>query len=103
MAGVKGKSGGAREGAGRKPTAPQLLEADSDDALEFLRQVMREKGADGRLRIRAAIAVAQIEKTARPGKLGKKGAQTTAAKEAGVGRFAAGAPPKLAVVGNGEK
>jgi phage terminase small subunit len=98
MAGVKGKSGGAREGAGRKASEPQLLEADSDDALEFLRQVMREKGADGRLRIRAAIAVAQIEKTAAPGRLGKKGAQTEAAKAAGAGRLAPGGPPKLAVV-----
>jgi phage terminase small subunit len=98
MAGVKGKSGGARKGAGRKPNPSQTLEADSDDALDFLRQVMREKSADGRLRVRAAIEVARIEKTALPGTLGKKATQTTAAKEASTGKFAPGGPPKLSVV-----
>jgi len=97
MAGVKGKSGGARKGAGRKPA--MLIEADSDDALDFLRQVMREKGADGRLRLRAAVELAKIEKGARA-PLGKKGAQTEAAKDAGRGRFSQGAAPKLEVVKN---
>jgi hypothetical protein len=53
MAGVKGRSGGpransggARENSGPKPA---LLEADADDAMEFLRQVMREKGAPAAL------------------------------------------------------
>lgn len=100
MAGVKGKSGGARKGSGRKPLAPQRLKADSDDPLEFLRLVMREKGADGRLRVRAAVELAKLEKTAKPGSLTKKSVQTNAAKTAGDGKYATGAPPRLAVVDN---
>lgn len=97
MAGKKGRSGGARDGAGRKPAGPMLVQADSDDAVVFMRQVMTEKTADARLRLRAAIEIARIEKGALPGKLGKKSAQTTAAKEAAAGKFAPGAPPRLAI------
>lgn len=97
MAGVKGRSGGARPGSGPKPTI-MLLQADSDDPAEFLRQVMREKTADGRLRVRAAAELAKIEKTAAPGRLGKKGATTESAKEVSAGgKFAPGGAPKLVV------
>lgn len=97
MAGVKGRSGGARAGAGRKPGPLQLLAADSDDPMEFLRQVMCEKGADGRLRVRAAVELAKLEKVAAPGTFGKKSAQTKAAQDASSGKHAPGAPPRLAV------
>lgn len=97
MAGVAGKSGGARPGAGRKPGPIQLLKADSDDPVVFLRQVMQEKGADGRLRVRAAIELAKLEGNMEPGVGSKKSRQTAAAADAGRGKLAPGAPPRLAV------
>jgi phage terminase small subunit len=97
MAGVKGRSGGARAGAGRKPKPIAQLAASSDDPVEFLREVMQDKKADPKLRVRAAIAAAQYT-GARRGSRGKKDGQQDAAQQASKGRFAPSEPPKLAVV-----
>jgi phage terminase small subunit len=103
MEGVKGKRGGARVGAGRKPKPPAVLgesgEKVADDPLEFLLGVMNDPGADAALRVRAAIAAAQYVHT-KTHDGGKKEAREEAAKQAGAGKFSAAAPPKL-VVNNG--
>src|SRR6187431_1063798 len=55
MAGVKGKSGGARPGAGRKPKPEQKVKiAAKNEPLEFLESVMRNDEVDMTLRVRAA-------------------------------------------------
>ncbi len=60
MAGVKGRSGGAREGAGRPPAPPRqnksksLQTTDEDD---FLRAVMSDPKADMKDRMAAALAL----------------------------------------------
>lgn len=60
MAGVKGRSGGAREGAGRKPKPPRTTRAkayQTDDPDEFLRALMRDPKADFKDRMAAALAL----------------------------------------------
>jgi hypothetical protein len=67
MAGVKGKSGGAREntggarpGAGRKPAPPRTTAAkvyQTDDPDDFLRALMRDPKADFKDRMAAALAL----------------------------------------------
>lgn len=92
--------GGAREGAGRPPKAPALIEAKGDeDSLEFLRLVMHDNSLDVKTRTRAAVALAQYEHTKR-GDGGKKEEKGRAAKTAGEGKFKPAAPPKLVVVNN---
>ncbi|KDB51320.1 hypothetical protein X805_30860 [Sphaerotilus natans subsp. natans DSM 6575] len=57
--------GGARPGAGRLPRQPEPLphigvrpqDDGAAEAVEFLRAVMRDTGADGRLRVDAAKAL----------------------------------------------
>src|SRR5687767_3784420 len=87
MAGVKGRSGGARPGAGRKPKAKVTVPGvavglepqphggalkrskaperpappKADTPLEFLKGVMNDLEQDPKLRVRAAIAAAQYE------------------------------------------
>ena len=107
MAGVKGKSGGKRVGAGRKP-AQKALEADSgasDDLidsdapkqpLEFLLAVMNSGKADPKLRVKAAVAAAQYLHM-KKGDGGKKDEEADKAKKAGQGRFKA-APAPLTLV-----
>jgi phage terminase small subunit len=115
MAGVKGRSGGprknsggARPGAGRKPKAkpgesantpgkdePAPLPA-TDDPLAFLMAVQNHPAVDIKTRLRAAIAAAQYKHTKR-GDGGKKEEAAGRAKQAGAGRFARKAPPKLVV------
>lgn len=66
MAGVKGRSGGARKGAGRKPAAPRKTRAkgyQTDDPDEFLRAVMRDPNADFKDRMAAALALKKSGKT----------------------------------------
>lgn len=58
MAGAKGKSGGARRGAGRPKNQPMLIDVpNSNDPLTFLVSVMNNQSADSRLRIDAAKAL----------------------------------------------
>lgn len=112
MAGVKGKSGGpransggARPGAGRPKKAPSPAPAGSplaapvekqqDDPQAFLRSVMKDPGADLKLRIDAAkalIAAGKVE--------GKKGAQQASAEKV-AGKFGARPAPLKVVGGRG--
>lgn len=60
MAGVKGRSGGARTGSGPKPKAPRLTKAkvyQTDDPDDFLRALMRDPKADFKDRMAAALAL----------------------------------------------
>ena len=100
MAGVKGRSGGARPNSGPKPKPRVPLKAKAEDPVEFLLEVMRDPDADPKLRVRAAVSAAQYRHS-KKGDTGKREEQAKAAKRAGDGRFAPPAPPKL-VVNNGE-
>jgi phage terminase small subunit len=119
MAGVKGKSGGKRVGAGRKPLtdaqkAAQAaaraerakakaeaidasMPADAKEPLPFLEAVMNNAEVDIKVRVRAAIAAAQYRHTKR-GDGGKKDETADKAKKvASSSRFRA-APSPLALV-----
>lgn len=91
MAGVKGKSGGAREGAGRKPKPP----ADSGigDAKEFLERVVRGDIVASAQQLNAAKALLPYQHK----KLGEGGKKEKQQEEAGkvAGRFSPAAPPRL--------
>ncbi len=94
MAGVKGRSGGARSGAGRPPKEPEYLNLSGmyDEPDKFLKAVMNDSGSEAKLRVDAAKALlsAQVRR-AESG--GKKDLQKDAAKRAGAGRYASAAPP----------
>lgn len=93
MAGMKGRSGGARAnsggtrpGAGRPPKPPVLLDmGQHDDPKAFLLAVMSHAGVDMRLRIDAAKCLLRYA--------GKKAQAADAAKRAGQGKYAAAKPP----------
>ncbi len=110
MAGVKGRSGGARPntggarpGAGRKPkpkpVEPALAAKDGQEPLEFLLSVQNDPLASPSLRVRAAIAAAQYVHVKRADG-GKREEQLHAATKAAKGRFSAAAPPPKLVVSN---
>lgn len=107
MAGVKGRSGGARPntggarpGAGRPPKdAPIIKIGAKDDPLTFLREVMNDPDADARLRIDAAKALMPYVHK-RIGDQGKKDERQDAAKKASEGKFKPAEAPKL-VINNG--
>ena len=105
MAGVKGRSGGARPGAGRKPKpkepAPPPAVVATRDPLEFLLDVMQGTVVPTREQLRAAVAATQY-KHAKKGDAGKKDGAADRAKAAGAGKFAAAQPPRLAAA-NGRK
>lgn len=100
MAGVKGRSGGARPGAGRPPKEPPKLDLNViyDEPDKFLKAVMNDSGSDAKLRVDAAKALlsAQVRRAENGG---KKDAKAAAAKTAGAGRYASSAPPKLVAAG----
>lgn len=102
MAGVKGRSGGARAGAGRKPkpkvATPPVPQPDQD-MLTLLQNVALGRTEVTSLQVRAAIAAVQYTHAKR-GEGGKKDEAAERAKKAAAGRFAPKAPPKL-VVSNG--
>jgi len=109
MAGVKGRSGGARQnsggkrpGAGRKPKPkpePVLIESAGRDMLKLLQDVALGLTEATPLQVRAAIAAVQYTHTKR-GDGGKKDEQAEAAKKAAGGKFGSRQPPKL-IVNNG--
>ena len=115
MAGVKGRSGGARPNSGPKPRGPQPLPApvvrktpepepqavasEGVSPLEFLLAVMRDPAVDGKLRLDAAKTAAQYCHL-KKGDGGIKDETAEKAKKAGAGKFGAAAPPKL-IVNNG--
>lgn len=120
MAGVKGRSGGARSGAGRPkktPAASQAVEEtlepqghggalkrsaatpvviEADNMLDLLQKVALGQVDATSLQVRAAIAAVQYTHT-KAGEGGKKDAAVDAAKKAATGKFAAKAPPRLVV------
>lgn len=102
MAGAKGRSGGARPGAGRPTKEPAYLNLslNYDEPAKFLKAVMNDSGTEAKLRIDAAKALLSAE-VRRAENGGKKAEKTAAARNAGAGKFAAAAPPKL--VANGGK
>lgn len=99
MAGVKGRSGGARPGAGRKPKEPPILAlaATYDDPAKFLRAVMNDSGSEAKLRVDAAKALMPFVHQ----KLGEGGKKEQKQAEANkvASRFATAAPPKLVAAG----
>src|SRR5688572_26231340 len=98
MAGVKGRSGGKREGAGRPRKAPvEVPMAGFDDPLTFLRSVWTGKFDASPDQVRAAIAALPYAHR-KLGEGGKKEQKQEAAQKV-AGRFAAAAPPKLVVAG----
>lgn len=100
MAGVKGKSGGARSGSGPKPKPTALLDLDGvlshalthKDPQGFLMAVMNDGMSDAKLRVDAAKALMPFMHQ-KVGEGGKKDEQADKAKKAGAGKFAAAAPP----------
>ena len=107
MAGVKGKSGGARPnsggarpGSGRKPKESPIIEVpEGEDPKRFLLAVMNDNGEDARLRIDAAKALMPYMHQ-KVGEVGKKEERAEAAKKVSGGRFGAAQPPRL-VASNG--
>ena len=119
MAGVKGRSGGARPNSGPKPrvagavAAPDVtVPAAPKNAVEqalasigsipaadprsFLLAVMANPTIDGRFRIDAAKALMPYEYP-KMGEHGKKTAKQDGAHKVAAGRYAPTAPPKLVV------
>lgn len=108
MAGVKGRSGGARKntggarpGAGRKPkpkvdTPPVVIDDGDVDMLELLQQIALGKRAANAIQIRAAVAAVQYTHP-KVGEGGKKERKQAEAEKV-VGKFRASAPPKLVAV-----
>jgi hypothetical protein len=124
MAGVKGRSGGARPGAGRKPRTKKEASAGGSavktelepqahggalkrdraepvpqgdkDMLTLLQEVALGKTDATALQVRAAIAAVQYTHTKKHDG-GKKDEAAERAKKAATGRFAA-APAPLALV-----
>lgn len=100
MAGVKGKSGGARPNAGgarpgagrpRKPLPPPF-KIEPCDMLTLLQNVALGVVEATPIQVRAAIAAVQYTH-AKKAAGSKKDEQAGKAKKAGSGKFAAGAPP----------
>ena len=82
MAGVKGRSGGARPGSGPKPKKPRKTKAkayQTEDPDEFLRALMKDPKADFKDRMAAALALKKMGKGGPA--LGKKEQQQQAARD----------------------
>lgn len=100
MAGVKGKSGGKRAGAGRKPgppkpTAPEHpADAGDRDMLKILQDVALGRLMATPLQVRAAIAAVQYTHTKKHDG-GKKDEQADKASAAARKFAPAAAPPRL--------
>jgi phage terminase small subunit len=99
MAGVKGRSGGARLNSGPKPAEPVKLTLGViyEDPDKFLRAVMNDSETDAKLRVDAAKALlsAQVRRAENGG---KKDAKQEAAKQV-ANKFATPTPPKLIAAG----
>lgn len=100
MAGAKGRSGGARPGAGRPKKKPDVLDVpveQTTDPRKFLTDLMNNLAVDIKLRADAAKALLSAEIRTAEAK-GKKEQKQEAAQRV-AGRFAAAAPPKLVAAG----
>lgn len=121
--------GGARPGAGRKPKSqaaellpvavaamavkatnaqkppvasevpPEVRETSDLSPLDFLLSIVRDRGADEKLRIQAASIAAPYVHARKAEATGKKADAADRAKAAAGGKFAAAAPPKLVAAG----
>lgn len=102
MAGAKGRSGGVREGAGRKPAPPKRTKAkayQTQDPDEFLRAVMADSGADFKDRMAAALALKKSGSAGRgPGKKEQSQAAALAATRRSLAPTAPPSRPKLVAV-----
>ena len=109
MAGVKGRSGGARPGAGRKPRPATVIpqeppkqgvgveQFDPRPSLELVARGLMEV-SPAQLQALKALLPYTHQKMGEGGKKEKR--QEAAGKVAGkAGRFSAAAPPRLAAVG----
>lgn len=98
MAGVKGRSGGARPGAGRKPKpeVEKVTIATSGDQtpLEFLLSVMNDNAVEDRLRLEAAKTAAQYVHP-KKGEGSKGGDAADKLNAAKTGKFGVRAGPRL--------
>lgn len=95
MAGVKGKSGGFRAGAGRKPgPKPEIAVSPGAEPLEFLEGVMRGEILATPLQVRAAVAAAQYRHM-KKGDGGLRDEKDAAAKKAAGSKFAPASAPRL--------
>ncbi len=100
MAGAKGRSGGARRGAGRprkEPTPPEPL--PDMDARELVREISLGRIDPTDKQLKAALAL-MGDDTKRVLSAGKKDAKNEAAKAA-ASKFGAAPPPPRMVVNNG--
>lgn len=97
MAGVKGRSGGARPGAGRKAKEP--VTSDFSDPLDFLRAVWKGEMDANAGQIRAAQAALPFVHPKKGESSGKKEEAEARAKAAGAGRYGRREAPKLVAAG----
>lgn len=99
MAGVKGRSGGARPGAGRKPQPQEekqtIATSGKQTPLEFLLSVMNDNALEDKLRLDAAKTAAQYVHPKKGESSGKKEDAEELQKAAASGRFGARAGPRL--------
>lgn len=91
MAGVKGRSGGARSGAGRKPKEPVIT--GHTDPLDFLQAVWTGEIEATVAQVRAATAALPF-KHKKLGEGSKADAGKQAADAAATGRFATRTGPR---------
>jgi phage terminase small subunit len=107
--GAKNKKAAATKGPPKQPKAPKQPEVPADiqdeakaanlTPLEYMLKVMNDEGEkDKTRRDRMAIAAAPFVHPRKGEGAGKKEERDGKAKAAGSGKFASGAPPKLAVV-----
>ena len=100
MAGVKGRSGGARSGAGRKPKEkPKSVEIEGRDPLQFLLDVMQGLITPSAEQLKAAQTAVQYMHPKKGESSGKKEAAEDAQKAAASGRFGMREAPRLATAG----
>lgn len=100
MAGVKGRSGGARSGAGRKPKeVPETVEIEGRDPLQFLLDVMQGVIVPSPEQLKAAQTAVQYMHPKKGESSGKKEAAEDAQKSAASGRFGMREAPRLAAAG----
>lgn len=104
MAGVTGRSGGKRQGAGRKPKEPTFIAPDQAavageplDPLPTLELIALGHMEVSALQMKALLALLPYTNV-KKGEGGKKDAKADEAKKASAGKFAAAAPP-LKLVG----
>jgi phage terminase small subunit len=98
MAGVKGRSGGARPGAGRKPQTEAekktIATSGKQTPLEFLLSVMNDNDVEDKLRLEAAKTAAQYVHP-KKGEGGKKDDAADRLKAASGGKFGVRQGPRL--------